>query len=355
MVGQLNPQMLPSPSADGNLDLRLRLHATGLCPSQVHKVEAHTTPNIWDPWWEIFCAMGNAAADEAAKVANEKLTPSWLATLQERRSDVQLQRDFFYDTCRMVLKLNDARAAAAKQLQPEEQPALACPNRFSPLDIQQRLANWQPEECQMLQFPEDIDHWVRPFSWGTEWLHIMLRWLQEFSWPSSPGGPLTREVGISWLELGLSLSVYAKRLLPIIRKESAEQVRLIGVWDATDATHYGVTYVDIATMVEKMWSQLLLWAPSCFPQVSRGRITSLQSQGFGQHSMGLVLRPGYPHQAKVTELVQPLRGRTGFNLTLVPDWCTPRACELQNEDWLALIARFRHNRRCSKRQGVSPF
>eukprot|EP00438_Fugacium_kawagutii_P034914 Skav206375 [mRNA] locus=scaffold834:215804:217156:+ [translate_table: standard] len=355
VVGNIDPSHLPTPSNDGNLDLRLRLRSTGLQPACVHKVAAHTDPSIWDPWWTIFCAMGNAAADAAAKVANDRLQPQWKETLEERHGDVQTQRDLFYDTCRMVLKLNDARAAAAKQLQPEEQPALACPNRFSPLDIQQRLANWSPVECQSLTFPEDIDNWVRPFSWGDEWLHTMLRWLQQFAWPSSPGGPLTREVGISWVELGLSLSLFAGRLLPIIRKESADNVRLIGVWDATDAVHYGVTYVDLATMVEKMWSQLQLWAPSAYPVVNRGRITSLQCQGFGQHCMGLVIRPRYPFQDRITELVQPLRGKTGFNVTISPTWCTNRTAELRNDDWLALIARFRHERRCAKRQGVSPF
>eukprot|EP00438_Fugacium_kawagutii_P033515 Skav222490 [mRNA] locus=scaffold1835:167452:172077:- [translate_table: standard] len=213
---------LPSPSQDGNLDLRLRMRDSGLTQMQVHKVKAHTTPSPWDPWWDIFCALGNAAADAAAASANSLMREDWATFLRKRHEDLQEQRSLFHDTCQLVLQLNNARAAAAQQAQLAAKQDLVAPDRFSPLDIQHRLANWTPEECQQLVFPDDIEGFSRFFSWGDYWMHTMLHWLQQFSWPSSPGGPLSREVGISWLELGLSLSMFAQRLLPIHRKESCQ-------------------------------------------------------------------------------------------------------------------------------------
>lgn len=346
-----SPQ-LPSPSYDSNLDLRLRLQQLDLNPLHVHKVRAHQEPSSTEPWWDIFCALGNQAADLAAGQTLRQLQPDWRQELDRRHDEVALQRGLFYDTCQMVLALNDSRAKAMQNRQPEEQTPVVQAPIAGPERIQHLLATWEPGEFQTLTFP-DMANWNKFCAWGEQWPALFFRWLQCVKWPCEPGGPLTRETGISWVELGLSLSIFSGQLLPILRKDEQGITRLLGVMDQNDAVKHNVTLRDLATTFENLWNQLRLWEPQAFPKVSRGQTTSLQAQGFLQHTTGLGLRPSLPFGQLVVQQVQALSGKRHFNVAIQPHWCQDRTHDISNFCWKTRCDLFRDARRRASRAAVS--
>lgn len=256
----------------------------------------------------------------------------------------------------MLLKLHRARAEAFQQLQPEEQGHLARDVVYAPDTILQELANWQPVDFRQFQPRHDVANWTGYFAWRQHLVFHMLQWLQLFQWPREPGGPLTKETGVSWVELGLSLSHFLKGMLPILRKNSESVTQIIWVQDADDAMHYQISFLDISTTMEKMWSQLHLWFDEISPGTQRGRNSSLQVQGFTQHSLGIAVRPRYPFQGEITAVVQSLRGKGQLNHAVVPTWCARRTQTLEIANWDERCAVHKDRRRKharASREGVS--
>lgn len=106
--------------------------------------------------------------------------------------------------------------------------------------------------------------------------------MQLFHWPKEPQGPLDKEIGVSWLELALSLSFHVAKCLPILRKNQQGHVRLLMVEDETDVADHSVQHTDIAATMQKMWTQMTILLPAgATPQVGKGLQTSLYVQGFG--------------------------------------------------------------------------
>lgn len=352
MVTRAFSDAAPSPNKDSNMDLLERFRHSNLRPEKVRKVKAHQQPSLADPWWNIFTALGNQAADQAAGQALVQLQPDWHAELVKRHEEVQTLRQLFHGTCEMVLALNKSRTKAVQQLQLEENNQLPGEQMLSSQRIQQLLSDRSPDACQVLATP-DLSQWNKFCAWGQHIPPLFFQWLQLVRWPVEPGGPLHRETGISWVELGLSFSMHIKRLLPILRKDHQGQTQLLDVQDRADAFHYNVTFKDIATSFENIWNQLRLWEASAFPTTTRGQTTSLQSQGFLQHTTGLGMRPSMPCQGRVVEMIRLLAGKRQFNVTLDPDWCEDRLGDLAASCWKSRCDLFRDARRRASRTTVS--
>ena len=73
--------------------------------------------------------------------------------------------------------------------------------------------------------------------------------MQLFRWPLEPQGPLDKEIGVSWLELALSLSFHVAKCLPILRKNQQGHVRLLMVEDNKDIADHAIQHTDIATTI----------------------------------------------------------------------------------------------------------
>ena len=69
------------------------------------------------------------------------------------------------------------------------------------------------------------------------------------------GGPLQKEVGVTWLELGVSFSMFIQQALPIIRQNDLGQNRLLMIEDNRDLEEHSVTGTDLAATMQKMWCQ----------------------------------------------------------------------------------------------------
>ena len=75
---------------------------------------------------------------------------------------------------------------------------------------------------------------------------------------SSPHGPLEREIGVTWLELAVSFSMYIGKMLPVLRTNAQNQSRLLFIEDQADVDAYAASFADLATTFQKMWTQLTI-------------------------------------------------------------------------------------------------
>jgi len=106
-----------------------------------------------------------------------------------------------------------------------------------------------------ISFPENTD-WFELFSWGRFLAEQMYQWMQLTIWPvEHGGGPLQKEVGVTWLELGVSFSMFIQQALPIIRQNDLGQNRLLMIEDNRDLEEHSVTGTDLAATMQKMWCQ----------------------------------------------------------------------------------------------------
>eukprot|EP00438_Fugacium_kawagutii_P032706 Skav220467 [mRNA] locus=scaffold2597:6916:8334:+ [translate_table: standard] len=334
-----------TPAKDANLDLILQLRASRLQPHNILKVKAHQEIRADMHWRDIYHIFGNQQADRAAVQACELLHVSWSKILRERLLQVRHERELLHGMMLYKLELNKVRAQAFQQLQKEESAATPRETIFSTETVRSKIGNWEPADFQVLPAPLALDSWRKFFAWGNHLVEPFFHWMVLLKWPREPGGPLSKEIGVSWLELALSFSQTIRSLLPILGPNADGAMQILWVQDKQDAINHAITFKDLAASFEMMWTQLKSYFPKCFPAAGRGRVTALQTQGFLIHSQGIGLRPAFPYQLETYDLLQLLKGQTTFSTAVVPTWCDDRTGSLDIDDWAERCGRYRSIRR----------
>eukprot|EP00438_Fugacium_kawagutii_P000764 Skav229098 [mRNA] locus=scaffold92:308399:309949:- [translate_table: standard] len=343
---------VPRSCQDANLDLRVALTQVPVPPSQIHKIQAHRDPSTLSSWIDQYHAFGNCFADTAAKKACQDLNPALAEVLVRRQLDLATQRKIFENILAMTVQIQHARAAAVKTKLRCEDADLSTPTEGPSLHT--RLSQWTPQETVTYPIPADPMCVADSFAWGADFLVPFFDWFKRCVWPAAPGGPTGKEIGVSWLELGISFSIDIASLLPILREESTGDWRVIFVKDERDMHTHHVTCSDFALAMERMWTQLASIFPDTFEQLGRGVNVSLFSQGYMNHTTGLSKRPQFPHQSLVADVVQQhLVNKKSYNCVIAAPWCDHRESPLVNDDWSVRCKRFKAARRISRRQGVS--
>ena len=214
----------------------------------------------------------------------------------------------------------------------------------------QALSTWTPTEVQVLVFPETPDTWSCSFSWGQPLAEQLFQWIQMLQWPSSPHGPLEREIGVTWLELAVSFSMYIGKMLPVLRTNAQNQSRLLFLEDQADVDAYAASFADLATTFQKMWTQLTIWLPaSAFPRCTRGLQPSLYVQGFLQSASGFSLRPAFPYQDAVAKYLHPrIQGKSSYAIAYDATWLTARTTPLQDKCWKTISDRLKYRHRTGR-------
>ena len=323
-----------------------------LPPERFLKIKAHQVlQDVMNPL-ELYHVLGNRMADQAAKTACLLLNEPWRKELDSYHAQLTMERTMLHDVCQLHVALFAARSQAAQQMSRLEDTSLPSHGRSDTRPVKEQLKDWTPNNPQVLNFPV-VTEWFEYFSWGPFLAEQLYLWMQTTIWPVEFEGPLHREVGVSWLELGISFSMYIQQALPILRSIDAS-VRLIMVQDHTDVAAYAVTYTDIATTMMKMWSQAESWLlPESRAVCSKGLNTSLYSLGFGQSTSGLSPRPRFWAQERVLDhLVPILKGRQSYDTPFLPNWCEQRRSPLRNHDWKFLADRLKVVRRSWKGRGT---
>eukprot|EP00435_Cladocopium_sp_Y103_P070281 s44_g35.t1 len=240
--------------AMANADLLYDLQDANLNPDRLRKIKAHQDLQKCSCLLELYHLLGNESADAAAKTACVSLDSAWFADLVKMHKQIQLERDLLAEVCELHVALATSRAKMEDQIHRQESEAIPVPAKNDVSPILPAIQSWCPSELQTLTFSDNTD-WFKWFSWGNILAEQMLNWMRGMSWPSQPQGPFEQELGISWLELGVSFSMFLRKALPILRTNSDRQVRLLMVEDENDITNFAITFQDVAGTFQKMWAQ----------------------------------------------------------------------------------------------------
>eukprot|EP00438_Fugacium_kawagutii_P027610 Skav231513 [mRNA] locus=scaffold84:415204:420508:- [translate_table: standard] len=345
---------LPTSTCDANIDLRRQMLEHRVPPNHVQKIPAHQDPAALTCWRQQYHAFGNTFADEAAKLTCKTMYPTLVKVLEKRHDDLSSERTILGELLKMTVQIQKARANAMAQQSREESHADTAPQRTQ-ATLKQQLIHWTPQDVLVIPMPVGPCQFAAGFAWGMHLIEPFFQWLARFTWPSQPGGPTGHEIGLSWLELGFSLSIELQSLLPILRTEQDGEQRILFVQDRQDMVAYNVSCADIAMAAERIFTQLQAFFPDTFVHMHRRVNVSLYTQGYMNHTTGLAVRPAFPHQDMVFDIIaSTLHQKRSFGCSFAAPWVLDRVTSLTNLAWEPLWKGFRAARRVAKRQGVSP-
>jgi len=141
-------------------------------------------------------------------------------------------------------------------------------------------------------------------------------WLQTLTWDLA-GPPSFGEVGLSWLEIGLSISCMAGAMLPIQRQDSEGTT-----WLIFPSQNCDIVAADIANSAKQMWDSfhsLMLGAPPL--KLSRGLQGSTFLLGHRKEASGIRPRSQIANAAMVIpQAVALLEDRSNYQAKLEASW-----------------------------------
>ena len=138
-------------------------------------------------------------------------------------------------------------------------------------------------------------------------LTCMLDWACQLQWPGDAQLAPLALIGVVWMELALSFMMYSQCYLPIHRKIPPDGHSFAWARSAADAAAFNYySWNEVATQFSSMFGQLVSLSGHDIlpPYVKRARVCALYRQGAGSCVLGLSLRPVFPHQKQVAEVVQ---------------------------------------------------
>ena len=176
-------------------------------------------------------------------------------------------------------------------------------------------------------------------------------WLVHCVWQSELEPGMAGRVGVSWLELALSFSLFRKKVLPIIRTDDENNQLLMFTEDNDDISHHYITHADQAHSFQTMWGQAIGWMPAgTIPVVPRGLCSSLYVQGFLQQTSGLQMRISFFGQETIAKyVVDHLRNQKDYSQLCRYHWVEARSSSLEVADWCHLQVQQRKFKRDAKR------
>lgn len=282
-----------------DLDL-VELLAHQLQPSHVFlKIKAHQPLTSDVELLELYQRLGNELADREAKRACDPALSTFTASLSKRHCEQQAFRDNIIQMYKWILTLQQARLEAEQALghPVQEQMRQALPHQPTHLAI---LCAYQPTVGYHQGFSETSKQLFPVFPWGEQLATQMQQWCQHLFWPTQKPDHAACRSGVSWLELGLSFSLYLGKTLPIIRQNQDGTKQIVFAASRADATRFGITLGDYANVMQLMWGHYMMYLQEDIrPAAPRGLTRSLMWLGFGQHTSGLLERPSFFAQDKV--------------------------------------------------------
>eukprot|EP00438_Fugacium_kawagutii_P033243 Skav228427 [mRNA] locus=scaffold1325:335853:337982:- [translate_table: standard] len=282
------------------------------------KIKAHQDVATCPDLLLRYDRLGNQQANDAAFAACQELQPRLVQQADEIAHHLVQQKQWLEEYYRFFLELQRDRAKLRKQSHQYDQHVLQPPGQDTMSD---KLVRYAVEDPWPFPTPE-VDH-SRDFAWGTTWSVIFLDWISRFRWPQEEGLHSLQDLGITWIELAISLMLWADMWIPLRRQGHDFKDRLIIFSSYEDLSAYGVVLSEFADSVQQMCAQMqtLRDAP-LFPEVRRQLVRSTYVQGWSIHSSGLSQRPQLPNQTQMLSfLSKHLQTNKGPGWTAIPDLC----------------------------------
>lgn len=217
------------------------------------KVKAHEELHSGIPLLELYHKLGNRFADEHAKVTCQPDWSPFTAHLHHRHHEQQKLRDHMLQLFHCILEIQKVRIQAENNVQVLQQEEVLECYRQAPTSLS-ILVTYQPVGGVTRVFPDKGMPLFDVFPWGTAMADDFRGWFDQLLWPTQEHQSACCRAGVSWLELGLSLTFHLRAILPVIRTNSEGTKELVDVSTADDFHDYHVTLGDIATMMQLLWS-----------------------------------------------------------------------------------------------------
>eukprot|EP00438_Fugacium_kawagutii_P030274 Skav225204 [mRNA] locus=scaffold1041:59681:80585:- [translate_table: standard] len=284
-------------------DLLQRLQDVLTDSHQVCKVKAHQDCTTLDNLLECYKALGNAAADRLAGTTNRTLFPEVASELWQFAEHYEASVDTMRRYYKYLLDLTETRAHttgddSTVQRVPDPQP----------LHLVQQLRDYRAKGDWTCPHPLCED-WLSYSVWGLQVMDAVKGWLVECEWPNSATDtPGPDALGISWVEIAISVVLRMGMWLPFPRKHSDGKEYLVQPRTHLEALQAGTCLGEQAWAVSMIFTHFQSLIPQLvWPPVKRGKVLSLTALGHNLKLTGLSLRPSFDNQAQVLDIMQRYR------------------------------------------------
>lgn len=319
-------------SEHNEFDLVRRIFNQPKRNQQVVKIAAHKDPRLIKNDVERYHCLGNMLANDSAidvcLHGEIVLTKQYQELhLQHEQQETQLKRLFD-----LHLQLQKERAKASTAEEP--QPPTNTPRPAKVFRLHLELQQWNPTEP-LWTPPTDIStDWLVFSAWGRQVSFVILQWLRDLTWGTTNLGPGELQLGPSWTEIAISISLSLGAWLPFRRRNSDNIENLIHPQTTANARAWGVTLSEMSQNAYLLVTQAQTLIPETIypPELQNGKVSSLQMQGYHAWTTGFKRRPRYPHQDKVFSILQKLFADEKKPLQSLPDLEFCQQFSLQQAD-----------------------
>ena len=192
-----------------NWDLLRRLHhlywrCDYALPHLKIKAHQNITTQTAD---EVIHILGNRAADEAAKqAAKHQMT---IVTKDLRRLHAESRTEQQNLTAQYALRVD--LVVKRTRLDNEIETTKAPERQMERLE---QMHSYIVEHSRKFSFTEEDFHNARSSKFGRRTTHLLLQWLQQLEWPTSPE-EVTPPIGITWVELTVNFMLCSQSSVPV--------------------------------------------------------------------------------------------------------------------------------------------
>ena len=304
---------------------------------QVLKIAAHKDPRLIHNLVERYHCLGNMLANDSAiemclkgdALITEQFQDFHLQLVQQETHlkmlydlHLRLQKERMKATSTLETHLPEDTDETAKVFQLEVAIQQWCP--VSPL--------WEPPDVVTRQ-------WLEFSAWGHQASFVILQWLQQLQWGNTDDGPNGFQMGLSWTEVAISISLMIGAWLPFRRRNSENIEHLIHPQNTANARSWGVTLSELSQNAYLLVTQVRTLIPQLLVPdgVKVGKVNSLLLQGYHAWTTGFRRRPGFPFQKEVYVILQNLFKAETKPLQTLPDICFPNVYQLHRVDQEATV------------------
>eukprot|EP00438_Fugacium_kawagutii_P007758 Skav221258 [mRNA] locus=scaffold1045:766429:767445:+ [translate_table: standard] len=279
-----------------DFDLVHRIWKARRPQQQVFKVKTHQSDFTNKMLLQIYHALGNEAANEAAIQANKKHLPEVRTELEQQQDRMNVQRRDLALVYQYIVDLQLARAQADHPNDEHTQQPL-------PHDMIQLLRTCRPQVPWTAPELQGQDS-LKACSWGHQTATAVLQFCQSCEWPADNEAPGGQDVGISWAEIAVGLALTLGTWLPVRRANRRGNLRLVWIKNHQEAVAQHVTLAEQSETASKLFRQVhRLLATDIFPSGCYGRVRSLYVLGESYIGKGFRCRPSFPRQSEMLDMM----------------------------------------------------
>ena len=159
----------------------------------------------------------------------------------------------------------------------------------------EQMHSYIVEHSRKFSFTEEDFHNARSSKFGRRTTHLLLQWLQQLEWPTSPE-EVTPPIGITWVELTVNFMLCSQSSVPV-QPHQEEQ----GFTIRTNTFRNIIMHVQVLVNKE------------IIPKLTPVKVKSLYQLGAKVLKQGLPLRPKLPLQDETLEILQKYFREHGQN------------------------------------------